>query len=238
MKQAVITGATSGIGRAIAKALHEEGLDVIGIGRDADALAQLEEAGICPLQLDLRDRAAVAAAMHEINPDILVNNAGVMAPLVNFCDLPETEIARLLTLNLTCVLDLTRLVAPKMRQRKSGHIFFTGSVAGHAPYANMAVYCATKAAIAGFAQALRLDMAPHGVRVTEIVAGRVETSLYDDLLPPAQRAAMYAGNTAIQPQDVASMLVSVWKLPAAVDVSRFDILPTQQATATGAQDRK
>lgn len=85
----------------------------------------------------------------------------------------------------------------------------------------------------GFAQALRLDMAPHGVRVTEIVAGRVETGLYRDLLSPEARAAMYAGSSAVQPQDVADMLLAVLALPQHVDVARFDILPTHQATATG-----
>ena len=124
-----------------------------------------------------------------------------------------------------------------MRARGRGHIFFTGSTAGHAPFPNLAAYCATKAAVGGFAQALRLDMAPHGVRVTEIVAGRVETGLYKDLLPEAARAAMYAGNSAVQPHDVASMLTAVLALPQYVDVARFDILPTHQATATGAQKK-
>ena len=115
-----------------------------------------------------------------------------------------------------------------MRAAGKGHIFFTGSTAGHAPFANLAVYCATKAAIGGFAQALRLDMAPHGVRVTEIVAGRVESPLYKGILSDEARAAMYAGNTAVQPEDVAQMVLSVLALPAHVDVARFDILPTRQ----------
>jgi 3-hydroxy acid dehydrogenase / malonic semialdehyde reductase len=78
-------------------------------------------------------------------------------------------------------------------------------------------------------------MAPSGVRVTEIVAGRVETGLYRDILPEGQRAAMYAGGGAVQPQDVAAMVMAVLALPPHVDVARFDILPTHQATATGAK---
>ena len=129
---------------------------------------------------------------------------------------------------------VTRLIAPGMRSRGRGHIFFTGSTAGHAPFPNLAAYCATKAAVGAFAQALRLDMAPSGVRVTEIVAGRVETALYKDILSAEARAAMYANQSAVQPQDVAAMVLSVLRLPLYVDVARFDILPTHQATATGA----
>ena len=235
MAQALVTGATSGIGRAIALGLRAAGHEVIAVGRQADALAALErDAGIRGLRLDLADREALADAVAGLAPDILVNNAGTMPPLAHFCDTDPDEIGRAVAVNLTSVLALTRLIAPGMRARRRGHIFFTGSTAGHAPFPNLAVYCATKAAIGGFAQALRLDLAPSGVRVTEIVAGRVETGLYKELLSAEARAAMYAGNAAVQPEDVAAMVLAVLGLPAAVDVARFDILPTHLATATGA----
>lgn len=112
--------------------------------------------------------------------------------------------------------------------RGRGHVFFTGSIAAHTPYPNMAVYAATKAALGGFAQRLRLDLSAAGVRGTEIVAGRVESVLYKDVLSPEARAAMYAGHTAVQPEDVAAMVLAVLNLPAHVDVARFDILPTRQ----------
>jgi NADP-dependent 3-hydroxy acid dehydrogenase YdfG len=97
----------------------------------------------------------------------------------------------------------------------------------------MAVYCATKAALSGFAQALRLDLADHGVRVTEIVAGRIESNLYRGLLPEEQRKAMYAGGVAVQPSDVASMVRAILELPHTVDVSRFDILPARHVSPVG-----
>ncbi|MFN8683184.1 SDR family oxidoreductase [Paracoccus sp. P2] len=237
MTQALVTGATSGIGRAIALSLRDAGHEVIAVGRQPEALADLEAQDIRSLRLDLADPKALRS-LAELEPDILVNNAGMMPAMVNFCDLPEDDMQRAIAVNLTAVLQLTRIVAPGMRRRGRGHIFFTGSTAGHAPFPNLAVYCATKAAIGGFAQALRLDLAPHGVRVTEIVAGRVESGLYKDLLSEDARAAMYADNSAVQPSDVAAMLLSVWKLPKAVDVARFDILPTHQATATGSQNKK
>lgn len=236
MTQALITGATSGIGRAIALALHDTGHEVVAIGRQPDALAELEALGIRAMRLDLSDPDALRA-LDALEPDILVNNAGLMPPMVNFCDISDSAIEQAVAVNLTSVLRLTRMVAPGMRRRGCGHIFFTGSTAGHAPFANLALYCATKAAIGGFAQSLRLDLAPHGVRVTEIVAGRVESGLYKDLLSKEARAAMYAGNSAVKPQDVADMVMSVLKLPQSVDVARFDILPTHQATATGGGDK-
>lgn len=237
MTQALVTGATSGIGRAIALALRDTGHDVVAVGRDRDALAALGREGLTPLPLDLGDRAAVRQALRGLEPDVLVNNAGIMPPLVPFCDLDEEAMDQAVAVNLGSVLTVTRAVAPGMRARGRGHIFFTGSTAGHAPFANLAVYCATKAAVGGFAQALRLDMAPHGVRVTEIVAGRVETGLYRALLPDEARAAMYADGSAVQPADVAAMVLAVLRLPQAVDVARFDILPTRQATGTGAQKK-
>ena len=233
MAQAVVTGATSGIGRAIALALHGAGHQVVALGRNASALADLAALGMQTRQIDLSDTAKLAQALDGLQPDILVNNAGMMPPLGNFCDADLADIDQAIRVNLTAVLALTRQLAPGMRARSHGHIFFTGSTAGHAPFANLAVYCATKAAIGGFAQALRLDMAPHAVRVTEIVAGRVETGLYNALLPAETRAAMYAGNSAVQPEDVAAMLLAVLALPQSVDVARFDILPTYQGVATG-----
>lgn len=232
---ALVTGGTSGIGRAVALALAEAGHAVTVLGRNRDELAALADShGIAGLAVDVTDRAALTLALAGLAPDVLVNNAGMMPPLAHFCDSDPDDIDRAIAVNLTAALQLTRLVAPGMRARGRGHIFFTGSTAGHAPFANLATYCATKAAIGGFAQALRLDMAPHGVRVTEIVAGRVETGLYKDILPPEARAAMYAGHSAVQPQDLAAMVLAVLNLPAHVDVARFDILPTHQATATGA----
>jgi 3-hydroxy acid dehydrogenase / malonic semialdehyde reductase len=189
------------------------------------------------LALDLADRAALKAALSGMVPDVLVNNAGIMPPLQPFYEAEEADIDRTVAVNLGSVLAVTRALVPGMRARGRGHVFFTGSTAGHAPFANLATYCATKAAVSGFAAALRLELASHGVRVTEIVAGRVETGLYKDLLPPEARAAMYAGNSAVQPQDVAAMVLAVLALPQSVDVARFDILPTNPATATGTQKK-
>lgn len=180
MQKALVTGATSGIGRAIALALRDKGYEVTGIGRQAAALAELGHEGIRALQIDLADAVALDRALDGFAPEVLVNNAGLMPPLAPFCDTDPAEIARTVMVNLTSTLALTRLIAPGMRARGVGHIFFTGSTAAHAPSANFALYAATKAALGAFAQALRQELAPAGVRVTEIVAGRIETALYRD----------------------------------------------------------
>lgn len=238
MKQALVTGATGGIGRALTLALRDAGYHVTALGRDAAALKALAaEPHVTALSVDMGDRAALRAAVADLTPDVLVNNAGMMPPLVPFDRLDEDQIDHAVTVNLTSTLALTRMVLPAMVARGSGHVVFTGSTAGHAPFANLALYCATKAAIGGFAQALRLDLAPHGVRVTEIVAGRVETGLYRDRLPEQARAAMYADNQAVQPQDVARMVLTVLDMPPHVDVARFDILPTRQGVPTGTKEK-
>lgn len=234
MTSTLVTGATSGIGRAIALELAQAGHAVHAVGRDAAALESLRAAapGINVLQLDVTDRAAVEAALAGLQPDVLINNAGMMPPLDNFADADPDDIDRTLQVNLSSVIHLTRLLVGQMRARGSGHVVFTGSAAAHAPFPNMAVYSASKAGIAGFAAALRADLSPHGIRVTEIVPGRVETALYEEILDDDARAAMYSASKAVQPEDVAQMVRAVLGLPEWADVTRFDIMPTRPSTPT------
>lgn len=235
VRTALITGATSGIGRAMALALAEADYQVYALGRSAAALDELRatQRGIAPVAVDLTDRDKLEAALCQLRIDVLINNAGMMPPLVNFADMAMADIDRTLAVNLSAAIVLTRLVAPQMRARQTGHILFTSSSAAHAPFPNAAVYSATKAAIAGFAAALRADLSPYGVRVTEIVPGRVETQLYKDILDPDAIRAMYAGDVAVQPEDVAKMVVALLSLPSAADVTRFDIMPTRPTSPSG-----
>lgn len=229
MDRILVTGATSGIGRAMALALHRAGHGVLAVGRTAAALDSLarEAPGIETLALDLSCRDAVAGALAGRHIDVLVNNAGVMPPPGPFDAMDLADIDRTLAVNLQSVLWLTRLVVPQMRARGAGHVVFTGSSAGHAPGADFAVYAATKAAIAAFAAGLRGDLAASGVRVTEIVPGRVETPLYARVLTEDVRTAMYEGDRSLQPEDVAAALLAVLSLPARADITRIDIMPTR-----------
>ncbi len=231
---ALVTGATSGIGRAIALALRDQGYRVTATGRNARALESLAaEPDIDPIGLDLTDRAAMTAAFKNAHFDVLVNNAGMIPKPQPFDQMQLGEIDATLAVNLGAVLSLTRLVLPAMIAAKSGHVFFTSSIAAHTPYPNLAVYGATKAAISSFAGALRGDVSGTGLRITEIVAGRVETALYNDVLSAEARAALYADYDAVQPADVAQILVAVLAMPAHVDVTRFDSLPTAQFIGGG-----
>jgi NADP-dependent 3-hydroxy acid dehydrogenase YdfG len=237
VKAVFITGATSGIGRAMALAISEAGYDVYAAGRSEVALEELRGArpGITPIAVDITDRDAIEAVLAELQIDVLINNAGMMPPLGNFADMRMSDIDATLEVNLSAAILLTRLVVPQMRKRQSGHIIFTGSSAAHAAFPNIAVYSATKAAISGFAASLRADLSQYGIRVTEIVPGRVETQLYKDILDMEARAAMYAGNVAVQPEDVAQMVVTLLGLPARADVTRLDIMPTRPTPPSGGQ---
>lgn len=218
-------------------ALSEAGYEIYAVGRSEVALEELRAArsGIMPLAVDVTDREALEAIVTGLHIDVLINNAGMMPPLGNFADMKISDIDATLEVNLSAAVLLTRLVVPQMRDREAGHILFTGSSAAHTAFPNIAVYSAAKAALAGFAASLRADLSPYGIRVTEIVPGRVETRLYKDILDAEARAAMYAGNVAVQPEDVARMVVAVLGLPAWADVTRFDILPTRPTTPIGAK---
>src|SRR5262249_37073606 len=153
---ALITGATSGIGRAMALALGEAGYEVYAVGRNEAALEELRaaRAGITPIAVDITDRDALEAVVSELTIDVLINNAGIMPPLGNFADMAIADIDATLEINLSAAILLTRLVVPQMRDRQSGHILFTGSTAGHGSFGNVAVYSATKAAMSGFVASL------------------------------------------------------------------------------------
>lgn len=229
MKTALVTGATSGIGRAMALALHGAGYAVVALGRAQAALDSLaaEAPGLVALSVDVTDGAALAAAIAGREIDVLVANAGVMPPPGPFDRQNLADIEATVAVNLTSVLRLAHLVVPQMRARGAGHIVLTGSSAAHAPGANFAVYAASKAAVAAFATALRAEVSPDGLRVTELVPGRVETALYTQVLSDEARGAMYEGGRALQPQDLADALLAVLALPARANVTRLDIMPTR-----------
>ena len=230
MTQVLVTGATSGIGRAMALTLRGAGYAVLALGRNPAALAELSAEGIETLAADLADPSALAA-LADRPIDVLVNNAGVMPPPGPFATMEPAEIARTLEINLSAVLGLTHAILPGMLARGRGHVVFTGSSAAHAPGANFAAYAASKAGIAAFATALRAEVSAKGLRVTELVPGRVETGLYDAVLPDASRGEMYANGNSLQPQDLADALLAVLSLPERANVTRLDIMPTRPVPA-------
>lgn len=234
-KTAIVTGATSGIGRATVLKLREMGLDVHAVGRNAAALAELASAtGAKTLQADVRDTAAFAARFADVEVDILVNNAGILSTRALFHEIDPNEIDAMIDVNLKAPMHLTRAVLPGMVARKRGHLIFIGSSGGQAPYPSMSAYGASKAGLSLFCDNLRCDLLGTSVRVTEVVPGRVQTDLYRTAIADNQaQAVLYDGYRPIQPEHIASVIGSAIELPAFVDVARVEVFPTDQATGGG-----
>ncbi|MGR3893118.1 SDR family oxidoreductase [Pseudomonas sp. 1176_21] len=228
---ALVTGATSGIGKAIVLALRDAGLQVIAVGRSREALQALgQEQGVVTVEADVRQADAFAQVLSQYPVDVLVNNAGVLSSRAAFQDMDPAEIDTMLDINLKAPLHLTRQVLPGMVQRGHGHLFFIGSSAGRAPHPGAAVYGSSKAGISLFCDALRCDLLGSGVRVTEIAPGRVQTQLYRTAMGmQAAGSELYDGYASIMPEDIAQLLLAALRLPEQVDVSRLEVFPTAQA---------
>jgi NADP-dependent 3-hydroxy acid dehydrogenase YdfG len=232
---AVVTGATSGIGKAIVTTLRERGLTVYAVGRNETQLDELAAAyGAIPIRADVRDTARIAEALAGVEVDILVNNAGILSTRAAFQEIDPAEIDAMIDINLKAPMHLTRAVLPGMVTRKRGHLIYIGSSGGRAPYPNMGAYGASKAGLSLFCDNLRCDLLGTSVRVSEIVPGRVQTALYRASIPDGQaNAVLYDGYRPIQPENIARIVGDVIDLPAYVDVARVEVFPTDQAPGGG-----
>jgi len=184
----LLTGASGGIGAAIAAAFARRGAELIMSGRDRNSMgakAALPTTKV--LVADLTDEVAVRRLAHEAGEvDILVSNAGV-GWYGNTAEMPTSDVRRLVDVNLLAPLLLTRLLLPGMVERGRGHIVFIGSVAGHLGVENEAVYSATKAAVRTYAEALRSEVRGHGVGVSVVSPGAVDTGFFEHRGSPYQR---------------------------------------------------
>lgn len=232
---AVVTGATSGIGKAIVPMLRARGLTVYAVGRNEAQLAALAAAtGAIPIQGDVRDTAQIAEALNGVEVDILVNNAGILSTRAAFQEIDPAEIDAMIDVNLKAPLHLTRIMLPGMVARRRGHLIYIGSSGGQAPYPSMGAYGASKAGLSLFCDNLRCDLLGTSVRVSEIVPGRVQTDLYRTSIADNQaKALLYDGYRPIQPEHIARIVNDVIDLPVYVDVARVEVFPTDQATGGG-----
>jgi len=235
-KIAVVTGATSGIGAAVARRLYGDGATVLGLARRADALAREEvraEGRFVPIAVDLADPAARARAVEAIasrapHLDVLVNNAGEAAyagPL----ELGAAAWRALYELNLHAALDLSVALAPRLRP--GGHLINVSSVtARFPPSARFAAYAATKGALEHATDALRLELDPAGVHVTSIVPGLVDTPLYDKVAGFAATREKIARQVPrwLDPDDVADTVAWILTRPAHVVVAEIVLLAAGQ----------
>ena len=192
---AVVTGASSGIGKAVAATLRDRGYQVIGTSRKPDAAAPDSlVAGVDYRALDLTDPKSIDSFAEGLDVvDVLVNNAGESqaGPLE---ELPADAIDRLFRLNVLGPIRLTQRILPRMRERRSGRIVMVGSMLASFPIAYRSSYAASKAAIKGFATAARLELAPFGVWITTVEPGSINTGLTERRTRYISENSEYAGD--------------------------------------------
>lgn len=240
MKQALITGATSGIGRATALRLAREGYAITATGRRAERLEtlrrEIEAAGghCTTLCFDVRSEEEVRRALEPLERiDLLVNNAGLAAGLEHIDCGDTRDWDAMIDTNVKGLLYVTRVVSAKMVAAGHGHIFNIGSIAGTEPYENGAVYCASKHAVHAISQAMRADLLAAGIKVTEIRPGMVETE-FSVVRFHGDRAAadrVYDGVEPLTGDDIAEAIAWAAQLPAHMNVNDMVLMPAQQAGA-------
>jgi 3-hydroxy acid dehydrogenase/malonic semialdehyde reductase len=236
-----VTGASSGFGAAVARRFAADGARVVAAARRADRVQVLAgELGpqILPLTLDVRDRAAVAAAIDALPPefaaiDLLVNNAGLalgLNPAQN-ADLDDWD--QMIDTNCKGLVYCTRAILPGMVARGRGHVISLGSVAGSYPYPGGNVYGGTKAFVHQFSLDLRSDLHGTGVRVTCVEPGMAETefSAVRYAGDTAKAGAVYSGMQPLTADDVAESIYWAATLPPHVNVNTIELMPTAQSFA-------
>lgn len=240
MKTALVTGATSGIGKAAAEALAKTGWNIIVTGRRSDRLHELAATyshQIHPLVFDIRDAAAMRAALDNLPEalrgiDLLVNNAGLAlgTAAAQHANLDHWHI--MIDTNVTALVNITRQLLPTLIERK-GAIINLGSVAGRYAYTGGNAYGATKAFVQQFSAGLRSDLHGSGVRVTSIEPGMVETEFTLVRTEGNQAASdsLYNGMQPMTAEDIAATILWVATLPPHLNINTLELMPVNQSLA-------
>lgn len=238
-KTVLVTGGGSGIGRAIALAFAHQGARVAIAGRNADKLRQTAEAfqgepAIFQHVCDVADRTAVAAMFERLEqqfalPDVLVNNAGVNIQNRSMAEMQPDQWDRILAVNVTGAYNCVYYALPAMRARGSGLIVNISSIAGkRALQMSGVAYCAAKFAMTALGTAVGLEERAHGIRVTNIYPGEVNTPILAQRPTPvpAEKLAQM-----LMPEDIADMVIALAKLPDRAHVRELVITPLYQEYA-------
>jgi NADP-dependent 3-hydroxy acid dehydrogenase YdfG len=243
-KTALITGATSGIGKATAEILAKNNYKIILCGRREDRMAELEKelsklTAVHTLLFDVRDKKAVSESIASLPEafstiDILINNAGNAHGLdpIQTGDLDDWD--AMIDINVKGLLYVSKAIIPQMIERKSGHIINIGSTAAKEVYPNGNVYCATKHAVDALNQGMRMDLNPFGIRVGAIHPGMVQTEFSEVRFKgDTDRAEkVYQGFTPLQPEDIADIIHFVVSRPYHVNIADLVVMSTAQASST------
>ena len=241
---ALITGATSGIGRATAEAFADLEYRLILCGRRQERLDEIQNqlrsrVDVTTLTFDVRDRMDVEDAINTLPDDwkaidILVNNAGNAYGMSPIQDGSPDDWDLMIDGNVQGLLYVSKAVIPGMVERKRGHIVNLSSIAGKQTYANGAVYCASKAAVEALSTGMRLDLTQHGIKVTNIAPGAVETEFsVVRFKGDTERAAkVYEGFSPLTAEDIADTIVYAVTAPTHVTIADLTILAAAQAAAT------
>ncbi|MGE7778122.1 SDR family NAD(P)-dependent oxidoreductase [Chitinophaga sp. NPDC101104] len=244
-KTALITGATAGFGEACAERFAREGYRLIVTGRRQERLAALKQkleegfgTEVMPLEFDVRSRDAVTAALESLPDnwrqiDVLVNNAGLALDLSTIDEGNVDDWETMIDTNVKGLLYVSRTVIPWMKARKSGHVINIGSTAAKIVYAKGNVYCATKAAVDALSQGMRIDLLPHGIKVTAVHPGAAETefSLVRFKGDESRAKDVYTGFQPLNAEDVADVVWYCASLPAHVCINDLVVTATAQANA-------
>ena len=243
-KLAIITGATSGIGEATARRLAQEGFDLIITGRRQEKLDNFKQelelefkVKVQVLCFDIRQKSEVDKAVSKIERidelEILVNNAGLAAGLSTIQEGDVDDWERMIDTNVKGLLYISRQIMHSMIKNRRGHIVNIGSIAGRNVYANGNVYCATKYAVDAITQAMRTDLLPHGIKVTQIAPGAVETEFSIVRFHGDKEKAkdVYKDFEPLYADDIADAVIYSVTRPAHVNINDMLIMPTAQASA-------
>jgi len=233
---AVITGASSGIGAAAARRLHDEGFDVVAGARRIEKLREVTDPiGATAIALDVRDHASVEAFAAQVpRCDVLVNNAGGALGLEPLAEAVEEKWRQMWETNVLGLMLVTRALLPKLEASGNGHIVNIGSIAGFEAYPGGAGYTSVKHGVRAISHTLRLELLGKPVRVTEIDPGMVETEFsVVRFAGDEQRASkVYEGLTPLTGDDIADCIAWAVTRPRHVNIDEMVVRPLAQATAT------
>lgn len=244
-KIALITGTTSGIGKACALALAHQGVSIIATGRRkleletlADEIRKLK-VRCHTIELDVRDYESIKKHLHDLPPewqqiDILINNAGLALGLDKLDKGDIDDWNTMIDTNIKGLLYMTKLVLPGMIARNQGHIVNMGSVAGHETYSGGVVYCGTKFAVTAITEGIKKDLLGTAIRATLISPGLVRTEFSEVRFKGDTKKsdAVYQGVTPLSADDIAESILFCLTRPPHMNISEMLILATDQASAT------